>query len=77
MNAIERYFSDTGDTATSLAGRIGRSPSTLTRAINGQRNASMKLARQVEAGTGGKLKASDFLAACLAAANPPSQQAAE
>jgi len=65
MDAIERYFRDTGDTPAALAQRIGRSPSTITRAIKGQRNPSLNLARDIERGSAGRLPAADFIGACL------------
>lgn len=66
MNAIERYFENNkDDSPAALAKRIGRSASTITRAIKGERNASMNLARDIERGTDGKLTASEFLNACL------------
>lgn len=67
MNALEAYFNETGDRPSTLAHRIGRAPSTITRALRGERDASAKLARDVEAGTGGQVTAQDFMAICMAA----------
>lgn len=71
MDAIERYFHESGDTPSRLAGRIGRSPSTITRVINGQREPSFDLAREIERGTEGKLAAGEFLQACLERKSSP------
>ncbi len=70
MDALTSYFLATGDTACALSRRIGRSPSTLMRALKGERDPSMQLARDVERGTGGAVPAIEFLAICLAAAQP-------
>jgi|GEM_PF-3356086 DNA-binding transcriptional regulator YdaS (Cro superfamily) len=67
MNALEAYFAETGDNATKLAERIGRAPSSITRPLRGERNASMNLALDVERGTGGRVTAAEFLAICLKA----------
>lgn len=67
MTAIQQYFEETGDHAASLAGRIGVSPSTITRALRGLRSPSLDLAHKVEKATGGKVSAVEFMAACLAA----------
>ena len=48
---LTEYLDDAGETLSSLAARIGRSPSTLTRALRGERDASLKLARDVERGS--------------------------
>lgn len=66
---LTEYLDDAGETLSSLAARIGRSPSTLTRALRGERDASLKLARDVERGTNGRVSASDFIALCLRAQN--------
>ena len=47
-NALERYFSDTKSNALALARKIGCAPSSITRPLKGQRNASMDLALLVE-----------------------------
>lgn len=64
-NALERYFETANDTPSKLAERIGRAPSSITRPLRGDRNASMALARDVERGTNGIVSASEFLAICL------------
>lgn len=69
-NALARYFRDSGDSLSSLAARMGRSPSTLTRAVNGERNPSVSLAREVEQHTGGKVAATEFIDICIRAADP-------
>jgi antitoxin HigA-1 len=61
------YLEDTGENLSVLATRIGRSPSTLTRALSGERNPSVDLARDVEKGTNGRVSAGQFLAICLEA----------
>jgi len=67
MNTLDIYFAETGDNASKLAERIGRAVSSITRPLNGERNASMTLALDVERGTGGCVTASEFLSICLAA----------
>ncbi len=64
-NALAQYFEATGDNVSKLAERIGRAPSSITRPLKGQRNASMELARDVERGTDGKVTASQFIDICL------------
>jgi antitoxin HigA-1 len=66
-DALSLYLDQSGETLSGLASRIGRSPSTLTRALRGERDASLKLARDIERGTDGKVSASDFIAICLRA----------
>lgn len=68
MNALEAYFKDNAeDNLSKLAERIHRAPSSLTRPLRGERNASMSLARDVERGTAGKVTASQFIDLCLEA----------
>ncbi|MGO4338985.1 helix-turn-helix domain-containing protein [Labrys sp. KB_33_2] len=62
MNVLQRYFLETGDTPSKLALRIGRSPSTISRVLRGERSASTDLAIDIEAGTNGKVSARDCLA---------------
>lgn len=71
MNALTTYLKDTGQTVSGLAAKMGLAPSTLTRPLRGQRSASTKLARAVEAATEGKVSASDFLSICLSANDAP------
>ena len=70
-NVLETYFTETGDNMSKLAERVGRSPSSITRPLRGERNASMALARDVERGTSGKVTASQFLDICLSAERKP------
>lgn len=65
MNALTSYFAETGDNIAKLAERIGRSPSTITRPLKGERNVSMNVALQVERATAGKVTADQFVAICL------------
>ena len=67
MNALALYLGQTGERLSTFAIRIGRSPSTLSRALSGRRDPSIDLARDVERGTDGKVSKLDFLAICLAA----------
>ena len=80
MNALTAYFEESGDNIAKLAERIGRSPSTITRPLRGERNVSMNVALQVEAATCGKVTAGQFVSICLdakrAAAVPPETGAA-
>jgi DNA-binding transcriptional regulator YdaS (Cro superfamily) len=66
--AMDRYLAETGEKLSTFAARLGLSPSTMTRAVKGQRNVTVKLARLVEAGSGGRVKCADFIADCMAAA---------
>lgn len=66
-NALTRYFLETGENLSVLAARMGRSPSTLTRPVNGERNPSIGLAREVERATGGKVPANAFIEICMSA----------
>lgn len=64
MNALASYFQETAETPSALARRLGRSPSTITRLLKSGsdgRRASVTLAKEIEAATNGKVKASDVL----------------
>ncbi len=65
MNALDRYLTDTGENIAKLAARCGCAPSTLTRPLRGERNASIDVARKVEVATSGQVPASEFLAICI------------
>lgn len=71
MNALESYFAETGESTLTLARRMGRAPTTITRPLHGQRNASMDVALGVEAATGGRVTAEQFMEICLAAKRNP------
>lgn len=77
MDALATYLSETGETLSALAIRIGRSPSTLTRALAGHRDPSVDLARDVERGTDGRVTALQFLKICMDADSTPKSEAAE
>ena len=77
MNAMQVYFAETGENATKLAERIRCSPSSITRPMAGEKNASMDLALEIERGTGGKVTAEQFLAICLSAKRAKSNEGAE
>lgn len=64
-DSLTVYLEEAGEKLSTLAFRIGRAPSTLTRALSGERNPSVDLALDVERGTNGKVSAGDFLALCL------------
>lgn len=70
MDALSNYLNETGERLSAFAVRIGRSPSTLSRALSGQRDPSVDLARDVENGTGGRVTKLQFLALCLSAQGP-------
>jgi plasmid maintenance system antidote protein VapI len=61
VNALARYFSETGETPSALASRMGKPVSTVTRLLNGQRGASPKLAIEIEQGTNGRVKAVEIM----------------
>ena len=65
MNTLERYLVGRSEALSAFAVRIGRSPSTLTRALSGGRNPSVDLALDVQRGTDGAVTAAQFLAICL------------
>ncbi len=69
QNAMDRYLHENGEKLSNFAALINRSPSTLTRAIGGERNPSLSLARDVERGTDGRVTAGEFIAICMSAAN--------
>lgn len=66
-NSLTRYLREANETLSSLASRMGRHPSTLTRAVNGERNPSIGLAREVEHATGGRVRAAEFIEVCMSA----------
>lgn len=70
MDALSTYLSETGERLSAFAVRIGRSPSTLSRALSGQRDPSVDLARDVEKGTAGRVTKLQFLELCLSAQDP-------
>lgn len=70
MDALSNYLNETGERLSAFAVRIGRSPSTLSRALSGQRDPSVDLARDVENGTGGRVTKLQFLELCLSAQDP-------
>lgn len=67
MDALSLFLNATGERLSAFAVRIGRSPSTLSRVLSGQRDPSVDLARDVEAGTGGRVTKLQFLEICLRA----------
>lgn len=67
MNALDAYFTETGENTHRLAAKIGCSTSTITRPLRGERNPSVKLARKIEQHTGGRVSAQEFIAICLEA----------
>lgn len=69
-NELTIYLRETGESLSSLALRMGRAPSTLTRALNGERNPSVALARDVERVTAGRVQASRFVEICISNSAP-------
>lgn len=67
MDALTDYLKDNGERLSAFAVRIGRSPSTLSRALAGQRDPSIDLARDVERGSAGRVTKIQFLEICLSA----------
>lgn len=65
MDALSTYLGEQGEALSAFAVRIGRSPSTLSRALSGKRDPSFALARDVERGTCRSVKAIQFLEICL------------
>ena len=77
MDALTAYLRDKHETISAFALRIGRSPSTLTRALSGVRGASFDLAKDVERGTDGAVTAIAFIEICLSASVAHPTEAAE
>lgn len=80
MDALSSYISEKGEKLSAFAVRIGRAPSTLSRALSGQRDPSIDLARDVERGTDGRVSKITFLKICLDAQDKqvaPETEAAE
>ncbi|MGF3022688.1 hypothetical protein ACQVP2_07650 [Methylobacterium aquaticum] len=75
MNALERYFAETGENAHKLAERIGCAASTITRPLKGERNVSLDFAISIEKATAGRVTAEDFVSICLAAKKRASGEA--
>ncbi|HCJ70849.1 MAG TPA: hypothetical protein DHW67_03310 [Agrobacterium sp.] len=67
MDALSTFLGETGEKLSTFAVRIGRSPSTLSRAISGRRDPSIDLARDVEKGTDGRVSTIQFIEICLKA----------
>lgn len=74
MNALDVYFSETGENPHRLAAKIGCSASTITRPLRGDRNPSVKLARRIERHTDGRVTAQQFIAICLEAQSESATQ---
>lgn len=67
MTKLHLYLDARNESLSAFARRIGRSASTLTRALYGQRAPSFSLALDVERGTEAAVSADDFLSACMTA----------
>lgn len=67
MTKLHLYLEARNESLSAFARRIGRSASTLTRALYGQRAPSFSLALDVERGTEAAVSADDFLSACMTA----------
>ena len=79
MSALAEYLKQNELTPTAFAHRLGRSQSTITRLLNGQRGAGPDLARQIERETDGAVSAAEVLAMVLTppASTTPVEAAAE
>lgn len=67
MTTLHSYLEVQKVSLSAFARSIGRSASTLTRALCGQRAPSFSLALDVERGTGSTVTAEEFLSACMMA----------
>lgn len=67
-NPVQSYFETSGDSPSALAGRIGRSASTITRALRGEREPSFEIAEEAAMASNGGFTAIQFIAACFEAA---------
>jgi transcriptional regulator with XRE-family HTH domain len=76
-NTMDLYLTESGESLSTLASRIKRAPSTLTRALSGQRNPSLRLAKDIEQGTGGRVTAGEFIQICLKASAVPAAAESE
>lgn len=77
MDALSTFLEARGEKLSAFANRIGRSPSTLSRALSGRREPSFDLARDVERGTAGKVSAIEFLEICLTARSKAEEERRE
>lgn len=75
-NKVEKYFSVEGNSPSSLAGKIGCAPSTITRSLKGEREPSFSLAKEVDRVTDGAIPALDFIAVCMSAKATPKTKGA-
>lgn len=64
---LKEYLERRGESIPAFADRIGRSASTLTRLMRGERNPSLDVAEDVQAGTRGKVTREEFMLHCMAA----------
>lgn len=71
-NLIE-YLRQTGRTQLGLAKQAGIAPSTLSAIRSGQRRPSPRLAKAIEAATGGEVKAAEMLGLTGESSRPPLQ----
>ena len=78
MNLVEAYFEKTGSNVNKLSIKIGCSPSTLYRMLEGSRPANPEMALKVEFATNGEIRALYFMDACIEAvrALQPTESAA-
>lgn len=76
QNPFERYLVESDMKVSALALRMGHSPSTLIRALKGERNPSIALAKRVESATDGKVTAEQFISVCLDAQRAPTPEGA-
>lgn len=75
-NSLTRYLHESEETLSSLASRMGRHPSTLTRLMRGERSPSLALARDIERATGGRVTAVEFIEIFISPAGPATPEAA-
>lgn len=61
MSTLADYFTQSNDKPSDLARRLDVAPSTITRIMNGERRASVDLARRIEAETAGRVTAAVLL----------------
>jgi antitoxin HigA-1 len=66
-NLLTQHLAKRDETLAAFAARIGRSHSSLSRLMRGQRNPSLNIAIDVERGTRGVIKANAFLDLCAQA----------
>lgn len=62
MSALDQYLAETGESATSFAGRVGCDVSTIVRIRQRKYSPNVELAKKIIDATGGRLSFEDLIA---------------